>query len=82
MRLGQSRAESIFEICLSTAIGFIIAFTANLLILPLFGFTPTFSQNFWLTVFFTVISIIRGILVRRLFNKWHETRLRKELFGK
>lgn len=82
MRLGQSRAESIFEVCVSTAIGFIVAFLANLVILPLFGFHPSFSQNFWLTVFFTFVSILRGILIRRLFNRWHETRLRKELFGK
>lgn len=80
MRLGQSRLESAIEVVVSTAIGFIVAFTANLLILPLFGFTPTFSQNFWLTVFFTFVSIVRGIVVRRLFNRWHESRLHRELF--
>lgn len=66
------------ETVVSTAIGFVVAFCANLVILPLFGFTPSLHANFWLTVFFTVVSIVRGFLVRRLFNKWHSSRLHKE----
>lgn len=77
MRLGQTKLESAIETGVSIAIGFCVAFAANLVILPLFGFHPDLWANFWLTVFFTFVSIIRGFLVRRLFNYWHEKRLKK-----
>lgn len=77
--LGQTKLESAIETVVSVAIGFVVAFTANLIILPLFGFHPDLWANFWLTVFFTVVSVIRGFLVRRLFNGWHASRLHKEL---
>ena len=67
----QKKTHSLLETCISTAIGFGVAFVANATILPLFGFTPTLSQNFWITVFFTVVSVIRGYFVRRLFNWLH-----------
>lgn len=69
--MSQQKKHSLLEAGLSTAIGFVIAFLANLIILPQFGFTPTFVQNFWLTVFFTVVSVIRSYYVRRLFNWLH-----------
>lgn len=69
--LGQSKLESMVETAVSIAIGFVVAFSANLVILPLFGFYPDFWANFWLTVFFTVVSIIRSYFVRRLFNWLH-----------
>lgn len=36
-----------------------------------FGITPSFSQNMYATVLFTVISVVRGYYVRRLFNWMH-----------
>ena len=67
----QRKRHSLLEACIGTAIGYGIAFTANMVILPLFGFTPSFHQNFWITNFFTAISIVRGYYVRRLFNLLH-----------
>jgi len=67
----QKKKHSLLEVCISTAIGFVIAFISNLIILPIFGFHPTWHQNLWMTVFFTVVSVIRGYYVRRLFNLLH-----------
>ena len=80
VRLGQSKLESGIEIGVSIAIGFGVSFAANFVILPAFGFHISASQNFWITVFFTVVSIIRSWFVRRMFNWWHEKRLHKELY--
>lgn len=80
MRLGQSKVESAIEVVVGTTIGFIVAFTANLVILPIFNFHPTVGENVILTIFFTVVSLIRSYYVRRLFNWWHTSKLRREMF--
>jgi hypothetical protein len=68
----QEKRHSLLEACLSTAVGFVIAFFANLVVMPVvFGFTPSIAQNMYATILFTVISIVRGYYVRRLFNMAH-----------
>lgn len=67
----QKKRHSFFEACVSTAIGFLIAYVTTIVVLPAFGFRATLSQSFWITCIFTVISIIRGYYVRRLFNWLH-----------
>lgn len=66
---GQSRKGSLVETCINTAIGFIV----NLAIAPtlylLFGHSFTLQQNIGLSAAFTAISIARGYVVRRWFEK-------------
>lgn len=64
----QKKRHSLLEAFLSTGIGFSIAYLVNLIVMPLFGFQITHGQNFLITCIFTVISVIRGYGVRRLFN--------------
>ena len=49
-------------------VGYGINFVANLLILPLFGFNVTLTQNLAIGAIFTAISIVRSYLIRRYFN--------------
>lgn len=74
-RIIQKRKHSLLEACISTAIGFVLAYLFNYICLPLFGFYPSHGQIFWYTVIFTVLSIIRGYFVRRLFNWLHAREL-------
>lgn len=69
--VGSSRAASAIEAIANTVLGFAVSFFASLLILPLFGFDVTASQSFWITVFFTVISLARSYFIRRLFIRIH-----------
>ncbi len=69
--MSQAKRHSLLEACISTAIGFVVAFVSNYVIMRAFGFTLTLGQNFWITVFFTVVSVIRGYYVRRMFNYFH-----------
>lgn len=64
----QTRLGSLFEALANVVIGFGINWTANMLILPLFGFYVTGGQAFGIGVFFTVISIVRSYALRRWFN--------------
>lgn len=65
----QTKKQSIIEICTSTAVGFAVSLTATFFVMPLFGFTSTPVKNLGITIFYTVISIIRGYVIRRWFNK-------------
>lgn len=64
----QTKMGSLIEACANVLIGFLINWTANMLILPLFGFHVTGSQAFNIGLFFTVISITRSYVLRRWFN--------------
>lgn len=64
---------SIVEAKANIAIGFGINYAANLMILPLFGFTSlTPGKNFVIGLLYTVISMVRTLVIRRWFNgrKW------------
>lgn len=67
----QSKLMSLVETVLSTVIGFGVALTTQILVFPLFGFNPPISHNLLIGAIFTVASIARGFLVRRLFEALH-----------
>jgi len=41
----------------------------NLLILPIFGFNPSLSQNAKIGLLFTGVSLVRSYVLRRIYNK-------------
>jgi hypothetical protein len=67
----QSKLMSWVETCLNTAIGFVIALATQILVFPLFGYSPPLSTNFKIGLIFTVVSIARGYLLRRIFEAFH-----------
>ena len=71
----QTRAQSIGETVVSTAIGFALNLAAQRLVFPLFGFTPPIAANFAISAIFTVISLGRQYATRRAFNWWHHRSL-------
>ena len=66
----QTKLDSFIEALFSTFIGFVVSFTANLLIMPVLGIPVSLSQNFALTVAFTLVSVARSYFVRRWANKY------------
>ena len=84
-RMNQTRLESLAEVCLSTAIGYAFAILAQLAIFPVFGISVTVAENFAIAALFTVVSVLRGYVVRRWFNAGlHRTavRIARRLTGK
>lgn len=67
----QTKVQSFVETCVSTAIGFVVAYIATAIVLPAFGYPVSHADNAWITTIFTAISVVRGMAVRRLFNWWH-----------
>lgn len=73
MSAGQSRKMSALESLASTAIGFVVAFFAQIFIMGIFGIGSDLMRDLMITVFFTVLSLVRGYCVRRAFN-WLQVR--------
>jgi hypothetical protein len=67
----QSRLMSMVETCLNTAIGFGVAIATQVLVFPLFGYSPPLSTNLQIGLIFTVVSIARGFVLRRMFEALH-----------
>ena len=64
----QTRTGSLIETLTNTAIGWGINLAANLVVLPAFGYPVTVRDALGIGVIFTVISVVRGFVVRRAFN--------------
>lgn len=66
----QGKRHSIVEALCNTGSGFVIAyFFGQFIVYPLLGVKVSASENFWSTCIFTVVSIVRSYVWRRLFNK-------------
>lgn len=66
----QSKLESLVEASLNTASGFVVSlFVWQFIAAPLFGYHITWKDNFLLTALFTVVSVMRSYIWRRLFNR-------------
>lgn len=65
----QTRWGSFVEVSINIFIGYWINFIANLLILPMFGFHITLTDNLLMGFIYTFISVARGYVIRRWFEK-------------
>ena len=68
----QTKRQSAIESLTSTTIGIIIGIVLNLTILPIFGYPVSLSDSLWISVIFTIVSIIRSYIIRRWFNSKEE----------
>ncbi len=66
--MAQTRLGSFVEAWANIAVGFGINFTANLIVLPWFGFDVTTGDAFGIGLVFTAISLARSYFIRRWFN--------------
>lgn len=66
--MNQPRLGSLYEALINVVIGFAINYLANFVILPLYGFHITASQNLSMGLLYTGISIARSYVIRRWFN--------------
>lgn len=65
----QSKRESVTEALANTLFGYYINIGVQLVVYPLYGATFTLSQNIQLGLIFLGVSLIRGYLLRRHFNR-------------
>ena len=64
----QTKKQSLIETLTSVFVGWLIGVILNLTILPLFDYNITVIDSLWVSLIFTVVSVIRGYAIRRTFN--------------
>lgn len=64
----QTKSGSFYEAVISTAIGFGLSFVMGHVVFPLYGWELSVGDNLQITLIFTVLSIVRGYVLRRFFN--------------
>ena len=64
----QTKRQSLIETLTSVFVGWLIGVILNLTILPLFNYNITVVDSLWVSLIFTVISVVRGYVIRRFFN--------------
>lgn len=65
----QTKLESFVEACINILIGYVIAVSSQYIIFPIYGIELPASAHMEIGLFFTVVSLIRSYLLRRLFNR-------------
>lgn len=65
----QSKSKSFLESVVNTLAGMIVTFAASPFIYGMCNVPVSYEQIGWLTVAFTVLSILRNYFIRRIFNK-------------
>jgi len=65
----QTKQKSLIESTVQTVIGLGTSIVLQMILYPMMGIPVSFSQNLIITAVFFVVSIVRGYLVRRIFNK-------------
>jgi hypothetical protein len=64
----QSRTMSLIEAFANVVVGFWLAVLTQILVFPLFGLAVTLSQNLLIGCLFTLTSIVRSYVLRRVFE--------------
>ena len=64
----QSRLMSLVEALTNVVAGYGVAVGTQLLVFPLFGLEATLRQSLGIGAIFTLVSLVRGYLLRRAFE--------------
>lgn len=74
----QSKRGSLVEVVSGTAVAFLISlFLQHCVVDPVWHLNTSFVQNLSITALFTVVSVARSYVWRRLFN-WLTNKNKKE----
>jgi len=67
----QSKKGSLLESVVNILIGYTVALITQIIVFPLVGVEASLSQNLMIGFYFTLISLVRSYVVRRVFNKYN-----------
>jgi hypothetical protein len=64
----QTKKYSAIEAITNTLTGLVVSFAIQLVIYPIMDIPVRLEQNIVITLVFTLASILRGYIIRRIFN--------------
>lgn len=65
----QSRRASLTEAVVNVAVGFVLSAMVTAIVFPMFGYPIRWADNLAISAIFTVVSILRSYVLRRVFNR-------------
>jgi uncharacterized membrane protein YagU involved in acid resistance len=65
----QPARWSFIEVTASTTFGFLVAMFTNAVVFPAFGYALPLITNIYITIVYTIVSILRSYIFRRVFNR-------------
>ena len=69
----QSRAMSLVEATTNVIVGYALAIATQIVVFPWFGIKAGLAEHLTIGLAFVGVSLVRGYLLRRLFERWHRT---------
>ena len=66
----QSRAMSLVEAVANVVVGYALAIATQIVVFPWFGIETGLAEHLSIGLAFVVVSLVRGFLLRRLFERW------------
>lgn len=76
----QSRTDSAIEVAVNIAIGMVVSLVAQVIIFPVYGIHASTGTHLGIVAWFTVVSVARQYVIRRLCNGRSPWRYFKEKF--
>lgn len=65
----QSRAMSLVEAAANVVVGYVLAIGTQVVVFPLFGLDAALGEHLAIGLAFLGVSLVRGYLLRRLFER-------------
>ena len=65
----QTRTMSLVESLTNVAVGYALAILTQIIVFPIFSIEVSVSQNLTIALIFTVVSVLRSYVLRRVFNR-------------
>lgn len=65
----QSRTNSLIESATNILIGYWCAVLTQIIVFPIMGIDVSMSKNLMIGLVFTLISLLRSYVIRRVFNR-------------
>jgi ABC-type maltose transport system permease subunit len=67
----QTKKQSFIESLINVTVGFLVAIISLHIIFPLLGIENHSGKNTLITIYLTILSILRNYVLRRYFNRRH-----------
>ena len=64
----QSRWMSLVESAINIVVGYCLAVLTQMLVFPMFDLSVSLGENLGIGAVFTVVSLVRSFVLRRIFN--------------
>jgi hypothetical protein len=68
--MSQSRALSALEAGTNVVVGYGLAVLVQVILFPVFGLSVALADNLRIGAVFTLVSLVRGYVLRRLFARF------------